>query len=139
MPRLLFVFIVFASCCFAVADEKSPPKTATKYTATIEFVKVEQGKQVIAVDTKVIGTKGTPLKVDLGGRDGLALKLEIQDLQGATPSQYLAQFRLIEKGKVLSAPTITTTVERPAKLFVGQEKGDRIEVDLTVKEDAERK
>ena len=35
---------------------------------------------------------------------------------------------------MLSAPTITTTAGTPAKLLVGQEKGDRIEVDLTVRE-----
>ena len=35
---------------------------------------------------------------------------------------------------MLSAPTIMTTADTPAKLMVGQEKGDRIEVDLTVRE-----
>jgi hypothetical protein len=62
----------------------------------------------------------------------------MRDVPGDARSQYVAQFSLVEskQGKqvVLSAPTITTTAGVPGKLTVSQEKGDRIEVDLTVRE-----
>ena len=62
----------------------------------------------------------------------------MRDVPGGSPPKYVARLKLVEskKGKenVLSAPTIMTTAGTPAKLMVGQEKGDRIEVDLTVRE-----
>jgi hypothetical protein len=88
----------------------------------------------MAVNTEVTGTKGTPLKTVLGGKDGLTLRLEMKDVPNAKPSQYLAQFKLTNGRQVLSAPALVTTVGKPAKLMVGQEKGDRIEVDLVVRE-----
>ena len=139
MARFAFACLLIGSWCpAAVAAESAPLTTAPRYVAKVKFLRVEGGKQTIAVDTEVTGTKGTPLKTNLGGKDGLVLKLDIRDVAGGTPSQYVIQFKLIEtkngKESVLSAPTITTTAERPAKLMVGQEKGDRIEVDLTVRE-----
>ena len=99
---------------------------------------IRGGALIIAVDTEVTGTKDTPLKTNLGGENGLVLKLDMRDAPGGAPPKYVAHLKLVEskKGKenVLSAPTIMTTAGTPAKLMVGQEKGDRIEVDLTVRE-----
>jgi type II secretory pathway component GspD/PulD (secretin) len=138
MARFVFAcLLIGSSCCAAVADS-GPSANAPRYVAKVKFLRVDGGKQIIAVDTEVTGTKGTPLKTNLGGKDGLVLKLDMRDVPGGTPSQYVIQFKLIEtkngKESVLSAPTIMTTAGRPAKLMVGQEKGDRIEVDLTVRE-----
>ena len=139
MARFVFACLLIGSWCHAaVAADSGPTANVPGYVAKIKFLRVEDGKQVITVETEVTGTKGTPLKTNLRGKDGLVLKLDMRDLPGGTPSQYVVQLKLVEskKGKeiVLSAPTITTTAERPAKLMVGQEKGDRIEVDLTVRE-----
>jgi hypothetical protein len=139
MARLVFACLLFGLWCHAaVAAEFAPAANAPRYVAKVKFLRVDGGKQIIAVDTEVTGTKGTPLKANLGGKDGLVLKLDMRDVPGGTPSQYVIQFKLIEtkngKENVLSAPTITTTAEKPAKLMVGQEKGDRIKVDLTVRE-----
>ena len=68
----------------------------------------------------------------------MVLKLDMRDVAGGASSFYVAHFRLVEtkNGKeiVLSQPSLMTAAERPAKLMVGQVKGDRIEVDLTVRE-----
>ena len=134
MPRLVAALILFGSCCPVFASEPPPLSPAARYSAKIKFLRVDGGTQIIAVDTEVTGTKGTPLKTNLGGKDGLILKLELRDLNGGTPTQYLAQFRLTEKGRVLAEPVLVTTAGKPAKLTVGQEKGDRIEVEVTVSE-----
>lgn len=137
MSRLLFALVLAVSSCPALASEP-PPTTATRYIAKVSFLKVDGGKQ-LSLNTEVIGTKGTPLKTALGGKDGLTLTLDMHDLPNTMPTQYVAQFKLVEIGKdgkenVLSAPALVTTVGRPAKIMVGQEKGDRIEVDLVVRE-----
>ena len=139
MARFVFVCLLIGSWCHAAAAaESGPSANAPRYVAKVRFLRVDGGKQVIAVETEVTGTKGMPLKTNLRGKDGLVLKLDMRDLPGGAPPQYIAHFTLVEKknGKeiVLSAPTIMTIVGRPAKLMVGQEKGDRIEVDLTVRE-----
>ena len=139
MARLVFACLLIGSSCHAaVAAESAPSTTAPRYVVKVKFLRVEDGKQIIAVDTEVTGTKGTPLKTNLGGKNGLVLKLDMRDVPGGSPPKYVARLKLVEskKGKenVLSAPTIMTTAGTPAKLMVGQEKGDRIEVDLTVRE-----
>jgi hypothetical protein len=139
MTRFVFACLLIGSWCHAaVAAEFVPSANATRYVAKVKFLRVDGGKQTTSIDAEVTGTKGTPLKTNLRGKDGLVLKLDMRDVPGGTLSQYVVQLKLVEskKGKdvVLSAPTITTTAERPAKLMVGQEKGDRIEVDLTVRE-----
>jgi len=137
MARIVLACLLIGLWCrAAVAAESAPSANAPHYVAKVKFLRVEGGKQTIAVDTEVTGIKGTPLKTNLSGKDGLVLKLDMRDVPGGTPSQYVIQLKLVEskngKENVLSAPTIMTTAEKPAKLMVGQEKGDRIEVDLTV-------
>jgi hypothetical protein len=139
MSRLVMACVLFGSCCHAAtSSEPLFPANATRYAAKIKYLKVDGGNQIMAVETEITGLKGTALKTTLGGKNGLTLKLEIQDVPGSKPSQYLAHFKLLEtkgdKVVVLSAPAIVTTVGHPAKLMVGQEKGDRIEVGLTVRE-----
>ncbi|MGA2256805.1 MAG: hypothetical protein ABSG53_19315 [Thermoguttaceae bacterium] len=138
MARLFFACLLIGSSCHAAAAESAPSTTALRYVVKVKFLRVEDGKQIIAVDTEVSGTKGTPLKTNLGGKNGLVLKLDMRDVPGGSPPKYVARLKLVEskKGKenVLSAPTIMTTAGTPAKLMVGQEKGDRIEVELTVRE-----
>ncbi len=143
MARLVLACLLIGSLCHAaIAAESGPSTNAPRYVAKVKFLRVEDGKQIIAVDTEVTGTQGMPLKASLDGKNGLFLKLDMRDVPGGAPPKYVAQFNLVEtkNGKeiVLSAPTIMTTAERPAKLMVGQEKGDRIEVDLTVREAAAR-
>ena len=139
MARLVFVCLLIGSSYHAAAAAESAPlTTAPRYVVKVKCLRVEDGKQIIAVDTEVTGTKGTPLKTNLGGKDGLVLNLDMRDVPGGSPPKYVARLKLVEskKGKenVLSAPTIMTTAGTPAKLMVGQEKGDRIEVDLMVRE-----
>lgn len=139
MSRLVIACVLFGSWCHAASSsEPLSPASATRYAAKVKYLKVDGGNQIMAVETEITGLKGTTLKTTLGGRNGLTLKLEIQDVPGSRPSQYLAHFKLLEtkgdKVVVLSAPAIVTTVGHPAKLMVGKEKGDRIEVDLTVRE-----
>lgn len=120
--------------------KRSEPPVSTnaaRYVAKIKFLKVSDGKEVIAVETEVIGTKGTPLKATLGSKNELTLKVEMQDTS-CNPSRYVAQFNLVEikgdKTTVLSRPTLMTTIGEPAKILLGKEKGDRLEVDFTVRE-----
>jgi len=139
MARLVFACLLIGSSCHAAAAAESAPfTTAPRYVVKVKFLRVEDGKQSIAVDTEVTGTKGTPLRTNLGGKNGLALKLDMRDVPGDSPPKYATHLELVESKKckenVLSAPTIMTTAGTPAKLMVGQEKGDRIEVELTVRE-----
>jgi hypothetical protein len=127
------------SCCHAVADEAAHVPNATRFVAKIKFIEVRQ-KQTMTVETEVTGTKGKPLKMDLGGqRMGRQLRLEMHDVPDTQPPQYFAQFRLVavtkeRVQKVLAEPALVTVVGRPAKFVSGAEKGDRIEIELTVKE-----
>ena len=133
MPRLLIVALLFGSCGPILAAEPSSVAPA-RYSAKVKFLRVDGGKQIIAVDTEVTGTKGKLLKTALAGKDGLTLTLDMQDLPGSTPTQYLAQFKLTGKGRVWAEPKLVIVVGRPAKLMVGHEKGDRIEVELVVRD-----
>ena len=139
MARFIFACLLIGSCCHAaIAAESVPSVTAPRYLVKVRYLRIDGGKKTIAVETEVTGTKGTPLKADLAKRDGMVLKLHMRELPGGTPSRYVAYLKLVESknGKeiVLSAPMLIVTAERPAKLMVGQEKGDRIEVDLTVRD-----
>ena len=139
MTRLLLACLHVGSCCHDVADEAAPAPNPTRFVAKIKLVEVRE-KQTMTVETEVKGTKGTPLKIDLGGQSmGRQLRLEMHDLPDTQPPQYFAQFRLVEvqKGrvqKVLAEPALVTVVGRPARFVSGAEVGDRIEIDLTVKE-----
>ncbi len=139
MTRFIVACMFVGSCCQAVADEAAPVPNATRFVAKIKFVEVRQ-KQTMTVEAEVKGTEGTPLKIDLGGQSmGRQLRLEMHDVPDAQPPQYFAQFRLVEvkKGRVqevLAEPALVTVIGRPAKFVSGAEKGDRIEIELTVKE-----
>jgi len=136
MPRFLLALILLASCCLATANEPAPT-TASRFVAKVKFLRVDGGKQIMAVNTEVTGTKGTPLKTNLGGKDGLTLRLEMRDVPDIQPSQYIAQFKLVEtdrdKDTILSQPAIMTTAGTPAKVMVGTS-ANRIEVELVVRE-----
>jgi hypothetical protein len=144
MLRLLIVCLLAGSCCHAVADEAAPVPNTTRFVAKIKLVEVRE-KQTMTVETEVKGTKGTPLKIDLDGQSmGRQLRLEMHDVPDTQPPQYFVQFRLVEvkKGrvqKVLAEPALVTLVGSPAKFVSGAEKGDRIEIDLTVNEVAVEK
>ena len=86
-------------CHAAVAAESGPSANAPRYVVKVRFLRVEGGKQIIAVDTEVTGTKGTPLKTNLGGKDGLVLKLDMRDVPGGSPPQYVAHLKLVESKK----------------------------------------
>ena len=139
MTRLLIVCSLLATCCHAAAGEAASASNAIRYVAKIKFVEVRQN-QTMTMETEVAGNKGMPLKVHLGGQSmGRQLRLEMQDVPDTQPPQYFAQFRLVEvqKGrvqKVLAEPALVTVVGRPARFVSGAEEGDRIEIDLTVKE-----
>jgi hypothetical protein len=138
MPRFLIACMLLGSWCHAAAEETASPAAAPRYAAKIKFLKIDRGRQIMAVNTEVAGTAGMPLKTTLRGRNGLVLKLEMQDVAGSAPAQYLARFKLVETGRhkeiVLSEPTLVTTVGHPAKLMVGEKDGDRLELDLVVRE-----
>lgn len=140
MGRVIVCLLVGLWCHAAVAIEPVPSANARPYVAKVKYLRVDGGKETMAVATEVTGTAGTPLKTKLAGKNGLVLSLDLRTVPNTTPSQYLAQFKLFETKKdkeiVLSAPTLVTTVGSPAKLMVGQEKGDRIEVEVTVREGA---
>jgi Flp pilus assembly secretin CpaC len=144
MTGLLIVCVLLGSCCHVAADEADPAPNATRVVAKIKFVEVRQ-KKIMTVEAEVTGTKGTPLNIDLGGPNrGRQLRLEMHDVADTQPPQYFAQFRLVEMKqgrvqKVLAEPALVTVVGRPAKFVSGAEKGDRIEVDLTVNEVAVEK
>ena len=139
MSRLVIACVLFASWCHAAASSEPMTTTkATQFAAKVKYLKVDDGKQIVVVETEVTGIKGTPLKTTLGGKNGLTLKLEIQDVPGGKPSQparYFARFRLVErkgdKEMVLSQPALMATVGQPAQILIGNE-NDRIDVDLTV-------
>ena len=139
MTRLLIVCLLLATCCHAAADEAASASNAIRFVARIKFVEVRQN-QTMTMETEVKGTKGTPLKIDLGGQSmGRQLRLEMHDVPDTQPPQYFAQFRLVavtkeRVQKVLAEPALVTVVGRPGKFVSGAEKGDRIEIELTVKE-----
>ena len=69
MARFVFACLLIGSWCHAaIAAESAPSANAPRYVAKVKFLRVEGGKQIIAVDTEVTGTKGTPLKANLGGK-----------------------------------------------------------------------
>jgi len=100
MARLIFACLLIGSSCHAaVAAESAPLTTAPRYVVKVKFLRVEDGKQIIAVDTEVTGTKGTPLKTNLGGKNGLVLKLDMRDVPGGSPPKYVARLKLVESKK----------------------------------------
>ena len=160
MLRLLIASVIIGSCCTATAaDSASPtkvapcvvptaeaphvvntaPPNAVHYTAKIKFLEVRQ-KQAVNMQTEVSGVVGTPLKTDFSGNCmGRRLMLQLQDIPGGKPTKYVAQFQWVEtqkdgKESVLFAPKVMTTAGVPAVVKVGDEKGDRFQLDLTVTE-----
>ena len=163
MFRLLVASAMIGSCCTATAaDSASPTKVApcivppnvaphvvaddtallpnaVHYTAKIKFVEVRQ-KLTTEMRTEVAGVVGTPLKTDFSGKGfGRRLMLQLQDIPGGKPTKYVAQFQWVEtqkdgKESVLFAPKVMTTAGVPAVVKVGDEKGDRFQLDLTVTE-----
>ena len=86
MVRFVFACLLIGSWCHAaVAAESGPSANAPRYVVKVRYLRIDGGKQTISVDTEVTGTKGTPLKTNLGSKDGLVLKLEIRDSPGGTP------------------------------------------------------
>jgi hypothetical protein len=139
MTRYLVACLLVGLGYHAAADEPAAPPNPTRFAAKIKFIEVRH-KQTVTVETEVPGIKGTPLKMDLGAENrGRQLRLEMHDIPDTQPPQYFAQFRLVEvkKGrvmKVLAEPALVTVVGRAARFVSGAEQGDRIEIDLTVKE-----
>lgn len=124
-----------------VANDTASPPNAVHYVAKIKFLEVRQ-KQTTTVQTELAGVVGTSLKFDLDSPSmGRRLKLQLQDMAGGRPSQYLAEFQWVEiqkdgTVKVLFAPKLVTTVGVPATIKVGDEKSDQFQVDLTITEGA---
>ena len=154
MVRFVFACLLVGSW-FHAGIAAAPPiaPNTPLYIATIKYVLLEDGKETLACDTTTTERIGIAMKATLGetastsnsgGRDSridtdaFVLKLDMVSVPGTTPSQYDAQFRLIEikNGKqiVRSEPKLIATVGKPARLRIGGEKGDRIEIDLTVRE-----
>ena len=74
MARFVFACLLIGSWCpAAIAAESVPLTTTPRYVVKVRFLRVDGGKQIIAVETEVTGTKGTPLKADLAKRDGMVL------------------------------------------------------------------
>ena len=94
------------------------------------------------MQTEVAGVVGTPLKTDLSSQCmGQRLKLRLQDVPGGKPTQYLADFEWMEVEKdgtvkMLHKPRLMTTAGVPATIRIGEETGDRFQLDLTVTEGA---
>ena len=137
MARFFLACLLIGSWCHvAIAADSGPSITAPSYVAKVRYLRVENGKQIIAVETEVKGTKGTPLNTILSSKDGLVLNLYLRNVWD-TPPQYWVHFRLVEtkngKESVLSEPDLLTTVGHPAKLRVGDD-NFRTEVDLAVRE-----
>jgi hypothetical protein len=132
MLRLLVVSVLIGSCFQSVAAEPTPRHDAPRYVAKIKCRLVNDGRQLIAVDTDVTGAKGTPLQTVLGSKDGLVLKLQMRDVPGGASSMYVAELTLIEtkggKEFVRSHPTIATVEGEPAMLKIGG-----LEVELVVR------
>jgi hypothetical protein len=168
MPRLFTACLVLGLWCHAAASGETPspvnpalyvPNSVPKikvaesgetlfranpihYAATIKLKGVKQ-KQTIGMDTELAGTRGTPLKFEANGvptvNGRCKLKIEIQDVPGSKPTQYVAQFKWIEieksgKENTVAAPKITTLGGTPAKLTFKTEDGDPIEIELKVRE-----
>jgi hypothetical protein len=154
MARFVFACLLVGSWCpVAIAATPRLTPNTPLYVATIKYVLLEDGKETFTCNTTTMERIGVAMKVTLGGvqsatnsggkdgridTDALDLKLDMLGVPGTTPSQYDAQFRLTEinNGKqiVRSEPRLIATVGKPARLRIGGEKGDRIEIDLTVRE-----
>jgi hypothetical protein len=138
MFQILLASLMLGSFCQTAISETRPSTTRPRCTAKVTFVRIVESKQVIVVNSEVIGFKGEPLKAAWCNKGRLTLKLEIQEVPDTTPAMYLARFRLTEtkmgKKSVLFEPEIVTAVDTPAKLTVGNEKDNRIEIEVTVRE-----
>jgi hypothetical protein len=137
MVRFLFACLLIGSYCqSALAVDPSASSEAARYVAQVKYLRIEDGKQIIAIETEVKGTKGTPLNSVLSSKDGLVLNLYLRNVSD-TPSQYWVHFRLVEtkngKKSLLSDPDLVTTVGHPAKMRVGDD-NSRTEVELAVRE-----
>jgi hypothetical protein len=132
MARFILACLLAELCLQPAVAAEPARSTASRYVAKIKFVRVEEGRQLIAVDTEVTGTKGTPLKAVLGDKNGLVLKLDMQDLPGG----YVARIVLVDTNNgreaVLCRPRIMTAEGVPATIRVGG-----LEVDLLVRAVAE--
>jgi hypothetical protein len=119
-----------------VACQCSAVEPAGGYVAKIKFIEVSDGgKQSRGVQTEI----GVPFDATIGGWGDRDLNLDIRQVPGTKSAQWQAHVEFIErsesgKQKVLCSPTLITVVGRPASILIGEEKGDRIEFELVVKE-----
>lgn len=119
-----FVLVGFAATGFAAE---------TRYMARVRVRTVESGR-TNEIQTEVSGTVGQPLELSVAGNGPLRLDMAVRDLAGTGPRQYQAEFRLTKAKEVLSSPKLTTLVDRPAQIFVGEQGGDRIEIEVLIRE-----
>jgi hypothetical protein len=141
MSQLLIARLVLGLCSLVVAAEPvATPKNDARFVAKITFSRfVAKDNHKTSFATEVAGTKGEPLKVNLGGVNGLRLLIDIREVENSRPAQYLAEIKLMEMGsdgrpRALSAPKIVTTAGQAAKVSVGVEGQDRTELSLTITE-----
>lgn len=144
MLRVFLTCVLLAACTQAVATEPASSTTDTRYTVKFKLLRVE-GEQATTIEREVTGVRGTPLKCKFNGPNGLVLNLDVRDEANSQPplrtqpTTYIAELKLVEatndsEQRVLSQPKVATVAGCPAKLLVGDKKGDRVELDLIIKE-----
>jgi hypothetical protein len=138
MASLFAVCLLIVSSC-QIADEPPCPTGKPGYVVKIRFLEVRQAK-TFGASTEVGGIRGSPLKIEVARILERRLYLEVQEVPGTQPTQYLVELRGSEVQqdgslKVLFEPKLVTTVGRPATLKIGERQGDRIEVEISVRED----
>ncbi len=94
---------------------------------------------ITALDTKIVGTVGTPLKLALGGTGKTRIELEIDEVANSKPKQYVVQFTVVDTKPggtevFLPSPKLFIQEGIPSGLKVERENGNRMEIEMTVTE-----
>ncbi len=139
--RTLVGLLLAAGCNALWADDPAAEKSYLMQ-AKIHLLQVKEGKTT-SIDTQLTGAVESPLKSEFGGVNGTLFKIEITRVPGASPTQFKAQIYHVQgKGaneRVLASPTLITLAGQPATVQIGNVGGDRLELELEVRELPEAK
>ncbi len=137
MSRIFLAGLIGAVSCGVLFAAEPEPR---QHVADFKVLEVDaDGGQRILCQPKLIMTDGHDARFVMGQAPGKRIEITISTVADAQPTQYVTQFKLIEKpprGKptILASPRIVTVADTRGSVTIGQENGPRMEYHVIAKE-----
>jgi len=137
MSRIFLAGLIGAVSCGALLAAEPGPR---QHVAEFEVVEVDaNGGQRVLCEPMILMIEGQEATFVTGGTPGKRIEITISTVADSQPTQYVTQFKLIEKaprGKptILAAPRLVTAADRRGMVMIGQENGPRMEYYVIVRE-----